>query len=98
MTAWDDLEALAAHEAQLVIDGRFSELAAVYERREALLAALPQPLPPPAIEPLRRALSVQEATQTALRARRDAVASELGRLQRGRNGVQGYARTFDARR
>ncbi len=98
MSTWTDLEALAAHEAQLVIDGRFDELGAVHDRREALFAALPWPLPAPAIESVRRALSVQEATQTALRSRRDAVAAELGRLQRGRNGVQGYARAFDARR
>jgi hypothetical protein len=96
--AWSDLEALAAHEAQLVADGRFDELSAVHDRREALFAALPQPLPAPAIEPLRRALSVQQATETALRARRDAVAAELGRLQRGRTGVQGYARASDPRR
>jgi hypothetical protein len=98
VTAWADLEALAAREAQLVIEGRVDQLGAVYERREALYAALPHPLPAPAIEPLRRVLSVQRATETALRSRRDALAAELGRLQQRRTGVQGYARAFDARR
>ena len=98
MSAWADLEALAAREAQLVIEGRFDELGAVYERREALYAALPQPLPAPAIEPLRRALSAQRATASALAARRDALAAELGRLDRGRTGVRGYARAYDVQR
>jgi hypothetical protein len=97
MTIWADLEALAADEALVVAEARFDELAALYERRGQLLAALPSPLPLEAIAPLRRALAMQETTATALRARRDALAAELGKLDRGRAGVRGYARTFDVR-
>jgi hypothetical protein len=98
MTVWADLEALAAEEAGLVADQRFDQLSAIYDRRDVLLAALPQPLPREALEPLRRALSVQRATASALAAHRDAVASELGRLDRGRTGVRGYARAYDVQR
>ena len=97
MTAWADLEALAAEVAELVADGRFDALPAIYDRRDALLAALPRPLPREALEPLRRALSAQRATASALQARRDAISAELGRLHRGRAGVRGYARAYDVR-
>ena len=83
---------------RLVADERFDQLPAIYDRRDALLAALPQPLPREALEPLRRALSAQRATASALAAHRDAVASELGRLNRGRAGVRGYARAYDVQR
>ena len=98
MSAWSTLEALAAEEAQLVADERFADLAELNARRAGLLAALPDPLPAVAAEPLRRALSTQRATATVLQARCDAVGTELGRLNRGRTGVQGYARTFEAQR
>ena len=98
MTVWVDLEALADEEAGLVADGRFGELPSLQDRRDALLAAMPQPLPREALEPLRRALSVQRATASALSARRDAIATELGRLNRGRAGVRGYARAHDVQR
>jgi hypothetical protein len=98
MSAWTTLEALAAEEAQLVADERFDDLAELNARRATLLAALPNPLPAVAAEPLRRALSTQRATATVLQARCDALGSELGRLNRGRTGVQGYARTFEVQR
>ena len=98
MSAWAALEALAAEEAQLVADERFDDLVELNDRRAALLAALPNPLPAVAAEPLRRALSTQRATATVLQARCDAVGAELGRLRRGRTGVQGYARTFEVQR
>ena len=97
MTAWADLEALAVEEAQLVADERFDDLAALNVRRAALIAALPDPLPAAAVAPLRSALGTQRATATVLQARRDAIGAELGRLRRGRTGVQGYARTFEVR-
>ena len=98
MSAWSTLEALAAEEAQLVADERFDDLAELNARRAVLLAALPNPLPAVAAEPLRRALSTQRATATVLQARCDALGTELGRLNRGRTGVQGYARTFEVQR
>ena len=98
MSAWEALEALAAEEAQLVADERFDDLDALNLRRAALIAALPDPLPGAAVAPLRSALGTQRATATVLQARRDAIGAELGRLRRGRTGVQGYARTFEVRR
>ena len=98
MSAWEALEALAAEEAQLVADERFDDLAALNVRRAALIAALPDPVPAAAVAPLRSALGTQRATATVLQARRDAIGAELGRLRRGRTGVQGYARTFEVRR
>jgi hypothetical protein len=98
VSAWEALEALAAEEAQLVADERFDDLAALNVRRAALIAALPDPLPAAAVAPLRSALGTQRATATVLQARRDAIGAELGRLRRGRTGVQGYARTFEVRR
>ena len=98
MSAWAALEALAAEEAQLVADERFDDLADLNSRRAALIAVLPYPLPVAAEEPLRHALSTQRATATVLQARLDALGAELGRLHRGRTGVQGYARTFETQR
>lgn len=98
MSTWAAMEALAIEEAQLVADERFDDLVELNERRAALLAALPNPLPAAAAEPLRRALSTQRATATVLQARCDATGAELGRLRRGRTGVQGYARTFEVQR
>ena len=98
MSAWEALEALAAEEAQLVADERFDDLAELNVRRAALIAALPIPLPAAAAEPLRNALGTQRSTASVLQARRDAIGTELGRLRRGRTGVQGYARTFEVRR
>ena len=98
MSAWSTLEALAAEEARLVADERFDDLAQLNARRALLLAALPNPLPAAAAAPLRRALSTQRATATVLQARCDALGIELGRLNRGRTGVQGYARTFEVQR
>jgi len=98
VSAWDALEALAAEEALLVADERFDDLADLNLRRDALIAALPYPLPAAAEAPLRSALATQRATATVLQARRDAIGAELGRLRRGRTGVQGYARTFDVQR
>jgi hypothetical protein len=98
MSAWSDLEAVATEEAQLVAEERFDDLAELNARRAALLAALPNPLPAVAAAPLRRALCTQRATATVLQARCDALGTELGRLSRGRTGVQGYARTFDVQR
>jgi len=98
VSAWDALEALATEEAQLVADERFDQLGALNLRRSALIAALPSPLPAAAAGPLRNALAAQQATVTVLQARRDAIGTELGRLRRGRTGVQGYARTFETQR
>ena len=98
MSAWAALEALAVEEAQLVADERFDDLVELADRRIALLAALPRPLPIAATGPLRHALSTQRATATVLQARLDALGAELGRLNRGRAGVQGYARTFEVQR
>jgi hypothetical protein len=95
---WADFEALAADEARLVADERFDALLGLYDRRDALLAAMPRPLPTEALEPLRRALSTQRATASVLAARRDALSAELGRLHRGRTGVRGYARAYDVGR
>ena len=98
MSTWAAMEALAIEEAQLVADERFDDLPELNGRRDALLAALPRPLPLVAAEPLRHALSTQRATATVLQARLDALGAELGRLNRGRAGVQGYARTFEVQR
>jgi hypothetical protein len=98
VSVWEALEALAAEEAELVADERIDDLAGLNLRRTALIAALPSPLPAAAVAPLRNALDTQRATATVLQARRDALGAELGRLRRGRTGVQGYARTFEVRR
>jgi hypothetical protein len=98
MSVWGDLEALAGEEARLVADGRFDDLAALNARRATLLAALPHPLPPEAIEPLRHALALQRASATAMEARRDAIGAELAGLRARQSGVRGYARTFGVQR
>jgi hypothetical protein len=98
VSAWEALEALAAEEAQLVADERFDDLVELNLHRAVLMAALPTPLPAVAAAPLRNALGTQRATAAVLQARRDAIGTELGRLRRGRTGVQGYARTFEVRR
>jgi hypothetical protein len=92
---WEQLEALALEESEAIAAERLEVLDQLHTRRASLLLSLPDPLPDDALVPLRRALAVQEANASVLRARRDAVAADLARVRQGRAGVQGYARAAD---
>jgi hypothetical protein len=86
-----ELAALARAEHALVLDERFDELEALGDRRVELVAALPAQTPPHAMSHVREAARLQGLITAALAEARDRMAVELGRLDRTREGVQGYA-------
>ena len=93
---------LAWAERRLAAEGRIDELAASHDERDRLLAELPLHPAPHQISVLQRALAVQGEVAELLAATRDAVATELARVDHGRATLRGYApagaeaaRTFD---
>jgi hypothetical protein len=91
------LAALAREEHQLVVDGRWEELAGLDARRAAILAALPPATPPAALPHLQEAARLQALVSVALEGARDEAHAELKRLDRTRAGVQGYGYGTPAR-
>ena len=94
---------LAWAERRLAAEGRIDELAALHAERDEVLAVLPARPEPHQVETLQRALAVQNEVADLLRATRDAVAAQLGRVDQGRAALHGYApagvepqRTIDA--
>jgi hypothetical protein len=81
--AEDELAALHAGDLD-----RFEDLAA---RREALVAAMPERLPPEARPELEAALAIQQAVSARLAELRDEVAAELRGVAHGRRAASGYA-------
>ena len=94
---------LAWAERRVAAEGRLDELADLHAERDRLLAALPARPAPHQVPALQRALAVQGEVADLLRAARDAVATELARVDQGRTTLRGYAAagvdagpTFDA--
>jgi hypothetical protein len=85
------LAALGREEHALVTEGRYGELAALNERRAAVLATLPPSAPPEALADLREAARLQALVEAALRDAREATGVELRRLRHTRIAVRGYA-------
>jgi hypothetical protein len=78
-------------ELQLVIEGRWEEVAKLGAEREELIARLPPVAPQTAREPLEYAAKLQLRVSAEL-TRSIALAREgIGRLDRGRRAAAGYA-------
>ena len=99
----DAILELAWTERRLAAEGRVDELSALHAQRDRLMAALPARPTPEQVATLWRALTVQGEVADLLRQVRAAIAAELGRVERGRETLRGYApagveppRTFDA--
>jgi hypothetical protein len=85
---------LAEEELGLVATGRIDQLPALYERRDAALAALPAAPSDADRQVLLRAHQVQmQVTALLERALGEAV-SELSRLNHGRTAAHGYAQAL----
>lgn len=86
-----DLVALAELELALVGAGRPDELAAIHDRRDTVIAQLPEELPAPAQDALRLALGLQRQAAVALAAALAEGGRELAAVGRGRAAARGYA-------
>jgi hypothetical protein len=84
------LLALASEELELVRDGDASDLAALHERRDAVMASLPSILSPAAREILEQAVLVQGEVSELLTHSMGVLRGELGLVARGRTLARGY--------
>jgi hypothetical protein len=82
---------IAEAEHRLATERRADELAALQADRDRALAALPAVLSAVQEDALRRAVALQQLTTGVLRAARDELAAELGRLSHGRTSLRAYA-------
>jgi hypothetical protein len=81
---------LARREAELVGEGRFEELAAVWAERDDVIASL-GPIPPAsAREPLAEADRICRATQATLLGLLEELGRQIGQLSSGRRAAAGY--------
>ena len=85
---------LAEEELGLVATGRFSELAALHERRDAALAALPATPSAAEREVLARAHQVQVQVAALLERALAETSAEVSRVDRGQAAIRGYARAL----
>jgi len=95
MTAYDALADLAERELELVSAGSLDDLAALYERRDAVVATLPATPPASARPALERAATIQGLVSEVLQERLNATGLELRRVDHGRTAVNGYAPSMD---
>ncbi|MEI2702460.1 MAG: hypothetical protein V9E83_08680 [Baekduia sp.] len=84
------LAAMAAEEHQLVMDGRYEDLAELAGRRQPLLDQLPDEPPQEALAHLQDALRFQELVTVALMAARERTARELQQTKQAHDGARGY--------
>ena len=89
--AAQQLADLAEDELGLVATGRYDELAALHERRDAALAALPDQPSDDERELLARAHQVQVQVAALLERALGETAVEVARLDRGQAAIRGYA-------
>jgi hypothetical protein len=85
------LLALAREELELIDHGRHEDLAAIDERREALMAQLPRQLSPSARVMLEQVVEAQRQVAGALELGLARVRDEMGRVSHGRTAMAGYA-------
>jgi hypothetical protein len=93
MTAYDLLLVLARREASLVDEGRWADVVALWDQREALQASLPETPPAEAAPALREALEVAGSTEARLQAELADVAAELRRLAESRRAAIAYSQS-----
>ena len=92
LSAAHALEDLASEELGLIAAGRFDELPELHDRRDDLLAQLPELVIDPADrEALMRAHAVQVQVTALLERATSEMAGRLARLDRGRTSVRAYA-------
>jgi hypothetical protein len=96
LAPYEALVSLAEQERALALDGRWSELSELLERRASVMAALPAEDPAAAQPLLERALSAHAQAHAAMRAARAGMLAELGGTGRTRTGVAGYRSTAAA--
>jgi hypothetical protein len=82
---------LAEAECLLVREGRFDEIAPLQEERDAVIAALPVPVPVRSEPVLARARAVMHEAAHRAAAARVELAAELVAIDRGRQAARGYA-------
>jgi hypothetical protein len=87
---------LAEQERALALDGRWSELADLLDRRAAVIGALPAEDPAAARPLLERALAAHAQAHAAMAAVRAGLLAELGGAGQTRAGVAGYRSTTGA--
>jgi len=95
MSPYDALAHFAERELELVSAGSLDELAALHDRRDALVATLPATPPATARPALERAATIQSLVSEVLRERITATGIELRKLGHGRTAVNGYAPAID---
>jgi hypothetical protein len=90
LAPYEALVALAEQERALALDGRWSELADLLDRRATVIAALPAEDPAAARPLLERALAAHAQAHAAMGAARAGMLAELGGTGRTRTAVAGY--------
>ena len=88
------LVALAEEELGLLAAGRIDELSDLYDRRDAVLAALPAQLDETDAAALGQAYALQQQVNVLLKQAVDQAAAELAKLNRGQTAVRGYANSL----
>ena len=97
MSPYDLLLVLARREASLVDEGRWADVVALWEQRDALQAALPQTPPAEAAPAIQEALEVVASTEARLQAELADVATELRRLAESHRAAIAYSRSSISR-
>ena len=90
LAPYEALVALAEEERTLALDGRWTELTGLLERRAAVIGALPEHDPAAARPLLERALAAHAQAHAALQAARAGRLGELNGAGRTRTPVAGY--------
>jgi len=90
MTPYEALRALAEEELELVLDGRFADVAALSGRMNELAAGLPATPPSEAGPELEAAQNAVRSAVAATLAARDARRRGLRHLQTGRAALRSY--------
>jgi sugar diacid utilization regulator len=88
---YEQLLEMISTELMLAGEGRFEELHAANDAREAFIAGLPATPPEAAREPLQRAALMQERLTIELARGKEALLLALRGLQVGKRTARGYA-------
>ena len=95
---YEQLTELARTELALVRAGEWEKLAELDESRRALMAQLPEQAPRDALPALDRTAELQRQVSAELAKAIAIVKQQLGRIERGRSAVRGYAPSLERRK
>ena len=87
---YGDLVELAERELELVRREEYEGLPEIWQRRDSLVASLPEFAPAEARSALERAAALQSRSTALLEERRAQTGAELRHLARGRAAMRGY--------